>query len=301
MTSDRVSDERLAEITETVSAIVATGDCRIYDAESKVPLAFKLDTLLRALTELQQRRSVTVSDEMVERGLGAGWRGSVHSAPIDDDPDDRLCNAIRAALTAALVPAEQEGEVCQTCFGTGNEGLHSICRDCDDAPTPGGDNRVVAWGIPDGDGFISLTDDKTEASMWRVSFGSEVTALAPLSSLEAVERERDALEIKFTHWHQVAIKAGVEMAIDGELIYAETIARETAEASLAAAREALTPSGDTKAAYMGEFYFNFTIMEMDEDDEPYECQRAVTIPWDTIKEIMAAISARAALAGSNGE
>ena len=71
--------------------------------------------------------------------------------------------------------------------------------------------------------------------------------------------------------------------------------RETAERQLAEAMAALTPSAETKAAYMGEFYFSFTIMEMNKDDEPYECQRAVTVPWDTIKEIMAAILARTTL------
>jgi hypothetical protein len=49
-------------------------------------------------------------------------------------------------------------------------------------------------------------------------------------------------------------------------------------------REALTPSGDTKAAYSGEFKFKSPGGRMQ-----------YTIPWETIKEIMAAISARAAL------
>jgi hypothetical protein len=65
-------------------------------------------------------------------------------------------------------------------------------------------------------------------------------------------------------------------------------------------REALTPSGDTKTAYMGEFSFNIE----DYDEDGMEWARVVTVPWTTIKEIMAAIRARAALnpkGGDNGE
>jgi Lar family restriction alleviation protein len=60
-----------------------------------------------------------------------------------------------------------------------------------------------------------------------------------------------------------------------------------------ALREALAPSADTKAAYIGEFHFN--VIDRDEDGE--EVPRRVAVPWDVTKEIMAAISARAALAG----
>jgi len=55
-------------------------------------------------------------------------------------------------------------------------------------------------------------------------------------------------------------------------------------------REALTPSGDTKADYMGEFSFGITLSAGGEED-----YRRIMVPWTTIKEIMAAIRARAAL------
>jgi|GEM_PF-6319330 len=57
-------------------------------------------------------------------------------------------------------------------------------------------------------------------------------------------------------------------------------------------REALEPSGSTKAAYSGEFKFSITEYD-DEMDEDYE--REIAVPWITVKEIMKAISARAAL------
>ena len=54
-------------------------------------------------------------------------------------------------------------------------------------------------------------------------------------------------------------------------------------------QEALTPSGATKAAYIGEF--SFGIEDRDEDGD--ECTRNVVVPWTTVKEIMGAIRDRA--------
>lgn len=79
-----------------------------------------------------------------------------------------------------------------------------------------------------------------------------------------------------------------------------------AEAKLAAMREALTPSGDTEAAYMGEFTIAVERI-VNEDNEPDDETEGVSdpydhvpVPWTTIKEIMAAIKVRA-LGGSNAE
>lgn len=55
--------------------------------------------------------------------------------------------------------------------------------------------------------------------------------------------------------------------------------------------EALTPSAETKGAYIGEF--SFPIHDTDEDGE--EVLRKITVPWTTVKEIMAAIRKRAAI------
>lgn len=54
-------------------------------------------------------------------------------------------------------------------------------------------------------------------------------------------------------------------------------------------REALTPSAETKAAYMGEFQFN--LPDLDEDGNEYT--RHVNVPWTTIKEVMELIFNRA--------
>jgi hypothetical protein len=57
--------------------------------------------------------------------------------------------------------------------------------------------------------------------------------------------------------------------------------------------EALTPSGETKAAYIGEFSFTVMQVQEDEDGEAVEVPVKVYVPWTTIKEIMAVILKRA--------
>lgn len=52
-------------------------------------------------------------------------------------------------------------------------------------------------------------------------------------------------------------------------------------------RMALTPSAETKSAYMGEFQFHKTYAGDDDGDE-YTVN--MIVPWDTIKDIMKAIS-----------
>ena len=78
---------------------------------------------------------------------------------------------------------------------------------------------------------------------------------------------------------------------DCERLFA--LARRGAEAAdeIERLRAALTPSVETKAAYIGEFHF----VEEELDDEGNSVTRNRTVPWATVKEIMAAIRARAAL------
>lgn len=93
----------------------------------------------------------------------------------------------------------------------------------------------------------------------------------------------------------IAYEDGDHMRLSRAAAKAEDRAT-TAEAQARAMREALTPSGDTKAAYMGKFSMRFP--DVDEDGNEYA--REINIPWTTIKEIMAAIKVRA-LGGSNAE
>jgi hypothetical protein len=54
-------------------------------------------------------------------------------------------------------------------------------------------------------------------------------------------------------------------------------------------KEALTPSCETKAAYMSEFSIDVPMF----DEHGEEFTQQINVPWTTIKEIMAAISKRA--------
>ena len=79
-------------------------------------------------------------------------------------------------------------------------------------------------------------------------------------------------------------------------IESQTSRIEALEAENARLREALTPSVDTEAAYKGDFSFGVTLRAGNEED-----YRRITVPWTTIKEIMAAIRARAAISHDRDE
>lgn len=70
-----------------------------------------------------------------------------------------------------------------------------------------------------------------------------------------------------------------------------------AEARAEAMREAVTPSGSTKAAYLGEFKED--VEERDEEGDFHN--RSITVSWTTIKDIMAAITKRAAASARGKE
>jgi hypothetical protein len=75
----------------------------------------------------------------------------------------------------------------------------------------------------------------------------------------------------------------------------ETILRAL-ESSQSELLEALTPSADTKAAYMGEFSFPVELAHPRLGTEV----RHIDVPWTTIKEIMGAIRARAERTSRHG-
>ena len=100
--------------------------------------------------------------------------------------------------------------------------------------------------------------------------------------IEALTAERDA-------WKE-------QHAAEALGLHVQMQRAEAAEAKLAKAVEALTPSGDTKAEYMGEFCFSQTMIGEDGDEVTVKTY----VPWTTIKEIMAAILARATLAEIEG-
>ena len=90
--------------------------------------------------------------------------------------------------------------------------------------------------------------------------------------------EQDYKEMKDQHWRDV----GAIVDDNREL-----------RAGNKRMREALTPSEGTKATYIGEFSFPIKLT----DEDGTEILHHVTVPWTTIKEIMAAIKSYAALDG----
>jgi hypothetical protein len=75
----------------------------------------------------------------------------------------------------------------------------------------------------------------------------------------------------------------------------QSLSVEELRERLASLHGALTPSGDTKAAYHGEFAFDVPLDGYDEDGEPLDGTKRVYVPWTTTKEIMVAILGHAAL------
>lgn len=93
--------------------------------------------------------------------------------------------------------------------------------------------------------------------------------------IERVERERDEA------WGQAHL--GHSRAEAAE-------ARVTAlEAEKAGLVKAVTPSPETKAAYIGEFHFNWTVWDPTGEEQ---ITHRVQVPWATIKQIMSAIRAQ---------
>ncbi len=126
------------------------------------------------------------------------------------------------------------------------------------------------------------------------------TLLAQRAADAARIRELKAERDRRTEMHECAMSER-----DDATLYAdEQKARaESAEATVAtltaqveAMRGALTPSADTKADYIGEFSFPYCTGF---DADGNEVVTQISVPWTTIKEIMAAIRARAALTTGN--
>jgi hypothetical protein len=89
---------------------------------------------------------------------------------------------------------------------------------------------------------------------------------------------------------QIRVKYKTNLRLDLDLMKA-VAEIDRLEAELQRFRGALTPTAETKAAYIGEF--SFTTEEADilcEHGETYPVKR--TVPWDTIKDIMKAIRTR---------
>jgi hypothetical protein len=86
--------------------------------------------------------------------------------------------------------------------------------------------------------------------------------------------------------HRIGPAIAVYEALDNDDLRTKLA---TSEARCKRLEEAITPSAETRVAYMGEF--SMSIPEFDEHGKEY--MRNTNIPWTTIKDIMKAISRRA--------
>ena len=109
----------------------------------------------------------------------------------------------------------------------------------------------------------------------------------------------DGPSTSWANWAWLACGDGrlVEVSEVRLQVFGLTARAEKAEAERDRLREALTPNEATKEAYMGEFYFSQTMIGDDGNDVTVK----TSVPWTTVKEIMAAILARAALKGESHE
>ena len=135
-----------------------------------------------------------------------------------------------------------------------------------------------------------LTRERDEAR------GARNEALVIAARWRTATYAADARAIKAEHERDAAI-AQVEIINPPNLqeILLTSLSKDlqkrldAALADAARLREALTPSAETKRAYWGEFSF---VVDYS-DDNPLG--RTIDVPWTTIKEIMKAIRARAAV------
>ena len=99
--------------------------------------------------------------------------------------------------------------------------------------------------------------------------------------------DEKAQEILGTEWNDDSFWVGMRDSFAQAL---RDLAAEK-DKEIAQLRAALTPSVDTKTAYMGEFQFGLP----DTDENGAEFMRSVNVPWTTIKKIMERIGEYAAI------
>lgn len=126
-------------------------------------------------------------------------RSALSAVPETLHPDDLAVDRFAVAMKAKLAKKRDEGRggwddkaECSADFlsrllrdhvrkgdplDVGNLAMMLHQRAETIAPETEGVGEPVAWGIPFGEGFINLTDNKSKASMWKVHFGNEVVPL----------------------------------------------------------------------------------------------------------------------------
>ena len=167
------------------------------------------------------------------------------------------------------------------------------------------------------DALRALAEGNLGDMPWQANYERiRKVAAEALAQYEKSDTDRDQLREALTTEEQQAVSEELEALAQKwecsgryssnrvSAFYRAALASNTAIDPVTVERdklfEALTPSGDTKATYLGEFKFNVEIENVDfEEDEdesdhnPRTLMMPVYVPWTTIKDIMKAIRMRA--------
>lgn len=262
----------------------------------------------------QRRRDVTselnkagleaMAKAMFEVGSVVSWETAVMIA--SSEPDSAYVRIVPSYRTTAEKAARAYLSAShQSAPGDTQTGLRSTGETQPAQPAEAEGLEVVGWVKPDHPVVVDQVFVRTRSRPWMNSVFTEAVILksAADARITALQAEVERLTKERDTAHRI-----IALSLNARAMEKEFQRTTTAEASLAAARqqidalrEALEPSAGTKAAYIGEFTIAVE-RHVDEDDEvddeteghadPYE---HITVPWTTIKQIMAAIRARAAI------
>ncbi len=116
-----------------------------------------------------------------------------------------------------------------------------------------------------------------------------IKELAGSWPLSLVKSDLVPVRDKYDPKYQDSYALPVDLAPDFTRACFHDLAIAHLQKKVSAFEEAVTPSGDTKYAYHGEFKFDQIAVDEDGEERSYP----VYVPWTTVKEIMAAISVRA--------
>jgi hypothetical protein len=213
--------------------------------------------------------------------------------PQPKEPDNMFMTGPHGVVGVGIAQpkepqAEASGELAQGCGACrhNHDASGDACVDCNPPHWPHFEH-INYPGIPDTSAAWDLLEKLTSILNTRPDLmGDGVVACLPVD---------EAISLISKHDTALASRPAptAEPSPGYYKMYLSEQARaERAEADEKALREALTPSEGTKAAYIGEF--EFPVKAYDEDGE--EVTFPASVPWTTIKEIMAAILARALLA-----
>jgi hypothetical protein len=147
-----------------------------------------------------------------------------------------------------------------------------------------------------------MTEDEIVEAMGMAFLFKDMRAALRIASPWVREQAQAKIDEWERKYHKICIgadpnasadakefRAATERACDDAIVRYKHEARTAREQAIAPFIAALTPSADTKRAYVGEF--SFAVVSIGSDGD--EITTRLDVPWTTIKEIMKAICDRA--------